>query len=339
MNQHPVNDYPPPPKKTNKTWMIVVLVLVILCGCCALSIAAGAGYFYLNPNMLQNMPGNDLSQSRAPQSGGAEAFQATQTAEVGAQSSIGANSIPFTLNVPDGVKVIEKGAFVAINENDPEVCTLYISFVLQSSNGIYKVNKDYKIWTFNSQDQGGKETLFETTSGSTSLLIVPIGQTASFFWKFGNPFASWNKPSKIEITLSPAELKSSEQKGLDTLNNSAFPNPYFTPGSADLTVGEKDANGLYKVEARGKFKNNLPFETFVVGLFVFYDASGNVVGMASSNCKEINKCNAMGSVTLPPGAEGEVNTVLPYRLKTPPVKVTLYQLLEYSITFSLEKIK
>jgi hypothetical protein len=126
---------------------------------------------------------------------------------------------------------------------------------------------------------------------------------------------------------------------IPVLNNSNFPNPYFSPGSADLTVGEKDATGLYEVDAKGKFKNNLPFKTFEVGLFVFTDASGNVVGIASSNCKELNKCNEMGSVTLAPGEEGEVNTVLPYRIKTPPVKVALYQLLEYSITFDLEKIK
>jgi hypothetical protein len=326
MEQQPgYNHAPQPaPKKSNRKWIIIIAILVVLCVCVGLILALIGGYFYLNNQTVDNAQGSQ------PQTNGS--IPAINTVDLAKSGGI---SIPFTLKAPDGITVVDQGVFLAIDKSDPEFCHLYISFVLKGSKAMDGVTLNYKIWTNN-----GEENLFLKSSNST-YAIIPIGQTTGYFWHYANLFTTLDKPSKMEITIEmkdPSKNKN-DQKRLDKLGNTSFPNPYFTVSAADLVIGDKDANGLYQIEAKGKLKNNLPKGNHAAGLFVFYDNKGTVVGMSSSNCDGDNLCNGMGALDLDPQSEGEVKTILPYLLKKAPAKVTLYQLLDVTMVINLPDIK
>jgi hypothetical protein len=82
MNQPPVNDFPTPPKKSNKIWIIVVAILLVLCCLCSL-IGGVIGFYFINnsdKNISFDFGNNSAPAEKSKESPAKPQEKSTQTA-------------------------------------------------------------------------------------------------------------------------------------------------------------------------------------------------------------------------------------------------------------------
>jgi hypothetical protein len=99
-----------------------------------------------------------------------------------------------------------------------------------------------------------------------------------------------------------------------------------------MVANQQPSGALYNIEANGKFINNLPVKNYARGLFFFYDDSGKVVGVASSNWA--NKTSGL----IEPQAEGVVNASIPFPLAIKPTRVEFYPYMDLGNVVNLQKL-
>jgi len=209
---------------------------------------------------------------------------------------------------------------------------------MSSSKAVLGFREDYQIWSKNIKDKPS-----EAKSEQRLWMAIPARQSGAVFIKLSEypDYLVEALPYRIDVQLSPGDFYNDRPKDLELLNNTVFANPYFTPTSANMTVKQDPASGLFNVEAKGKVRNNLPVEAAVSGLFFFYDAKGQIIGFTTTICsnQKTYGCSATLPIKIPARGEAELVAVLPYPLDVQPAKVVLYPFVDIYFAQYLSKIK
>ncbi len=319
----------PPPKKSNKNRIIIGCIVLIVCGvCCVLAVTAG--YFYYQHSIAQNNPpGESLNPT---QNGADPSLEQAGPKELEEIKNFGAATLPLKVTVPEGMRVVQQAAFVVPVKDYPTLCDVYVAILLENSTVVLDMNMKYQDWHYDST--GGPVTKANSGEGTTGT-IIPLHQTGVVLWHQSG-FRLDSLPVKLEIILSPKTFTQPMDKGLqaslDALNIPTLPNPFFKAVSAEIVANKQPSGALYDIEANGNFINNLPVKNYAKGLFFFYDESGQIVGVASSNWSK------KSSDLIEPQAEGVVNAPLPFPLAVKPVRVEFYPYMDLGNVVNLQHI-
>ena len=335
MNQSPAYPSTPPAKKSNKKGIAIGVVVLVLCGSCfVLASLAAAGYYYFQTVVTQNSsPASGLNPAQNEPNPSSD--QASKELEEIKQSGVG--SIPLTLTVPDGMRVVKQVSLVAPNKDHPELCNVYVAALLENTTAVIGINLDFKVWQKDAA--GGPTTLRNTSSGDKRLVVIPLHQTGVLLWQ-NSGFQIQSIPVKVEMTLTAIDKSQPMNAGvpasMEALQNTTLPNPFFKVTSAEIVANQQPSGNLYDIEANGKYINNLPMKNYAMGLFLFYDENGKIIGFADSSWSR--KPNDGSDGIVDPQGEGQINGPLPYRLAVKPAKVELYTYMDFGSTINLQKI-
>lgn len=331
MNQPLADQNAPTAKKSNKKGIFGGVIVLALCGSClVLAAIAAAGYYYFQTQVAQN---SSPESSLNPTQNGADSSSDQASKEMEEIKQTGVSSIPLTLTVPDGMRVVQQVSLVAPDKDYPDLCNVYVAALLENTTAVIGLNLDFKFWQKDAA--GGPANLRITSNGDKRMVVIPLHQTGVLIWqKSGLQVQSI--PVKVEITLNTIDqsqpLNAGVPASLEALQNTTLPNPFFKVTSSEVAANKQPSGNLYDIEANGKYINNLPMKNFARGLFLFYDENGKIIGFADSSWSK------KPSDAIDPQGEAEVNGPLPYRLTVKPAKVELYTYMDFVGTINLQKI-
>lgn len=240
-------------------------------------------------------------------------------------------ALPVAVKVtelPAGMKVIEQGAVW-----DPAQQWVYMGFVIESTIYLTPLKVNYQIW------RSG-----DTTQPSGKASNMSLGWLYSPRQYGGgqlNVIKNQAQPMlRLEFQFADQPLTNADQKNLAYLKADSLPTPFFTTNSAEFSAQKDSASGLFKVKAQAKVMNNLPVQTEVTGLFIFYDSAGKVVAFTPNTCTaSTDTCAYDKSDKIEAKTVKEVTGELPYLLAAQPAKVKFYPMATTYIYVALSKVK